>query len=1151
MYAYSTEGIGVQMQHLTSVLKIGVTGSAKIVLAQISNVNRAPIAGAFEFDFEKGEIVKAAAGAKEVIEYSFGEGVQLSGEPTYIHAAVPAGEYDELYVTLYDAEGGVMYATVKADESKPITAGKIREFSNNIAYAATESVFVVRDVASLKAFAEAAATLEKDVLFVADVDMTGEEWTPIEGYAMTVRGNGYAIKGLTAPLFGTTNASFNGLHLRDVNINETALPIVGALARSISATDTVAPTVEHCSASGKITVNCTEYEPLENSHITINVAGLVGYGLGTSFYDCKNGIEIEALQTAKTGNTTSSVACFGGICAFTYTYKRTDSSIVMVNFANCENSANISVTEKSYTGDITVEDGGTFSPLSVWVGGISGSDYSSSGQTNIDAVATNLVNRGDITVSTYASDCFVAGVIGNSYATTRENWVNYGNVTVKDSYNSRTFLAGVTGCIQSATLTKGINRGEIKAESSKSRETQIAGVLALDKATVTECTNYGKLNINIESVQRTATYAASKEYAIGGVVGSSSSSKAITDCYNYGELNLSSTLANCNKEVGYCGIGGVVGVLSSPLRGCHNEGTINVSANVTGIAVEDPANGNSEFADFAIGGLVGVNRVNSNNGIAASNKGSINLIEGTFEGPVYVGGLVGYAYERLNGNGTLGHTTNDGAITICKVGKTATFKNALHVAGCTAYFRTNHATDSDNNGAITLNAGVTTTLRSYVGGVFGFVKAISTRSINNGPLTIAGTFNDGVVVGGVTAYVVTNYLSQSENHGNITIKKGFVNNGTSGTSNTCIGGIIGIFDGRISDGTKKFALQASTNTGDITIEEGVVSNYSFYISGVAGYSIGSSATNLVNNGDIVINGTFNDRFGVAGCIAYNQTQVKTGTTGLTNNGNITLTTKTDCNTDAYIGGVSSIATEGNPLRYATNNGDISVSGEYDFNGRLCIAGVLGWDQIAGTNTLINTGDITINKDFKCTQGTNVKEIGGCIGMAQSTVTKAYNSGNITIKEGAQIQNGHFIGGCVADSRSAVNTAHNTGNIIIETIAQEGNTNTAGGALGRVYSNKTLQDIISYSDMQVTGYANFGFLVGSHRTETLKLTNGGIGGTYLEYDIEDGEVKRVPITEDNYKSFIYGSREETVWPDEATSDGVVLLTEKPIVPPVAE
>ena len=205
--------------------------------------------------------------------------------------------------------------------------------------------------------------------------------------------------------------------------------------------------------------------------------------------------------------------------------------------------------------------------------------------------------------------------------------------------------------------------------------------------------------------------------------------------------------------------------------------------------------------------------------------------------------------------------------------------------------------------------------------------------------------------------------------------------------------------------------------------------------------------------------------------------------------------------------------------------------------------------------MTNTGNITINSDVKCTQGTNVKEIGGCIGMAQSTVTKAYNSGNITIKEGAQIQNGHFIGGCVADARSAVTTAHNTGNIIIENIAQEGNTNTAGGALGRVYSNKILQDILSYSDMQVTGYANFGFLVGSHRSDTLKLTSGGIGGTYLEYDIEDGSVKRVSITEDNYKDFIYGSREETVWPEVSETvpayDGVTFLTEKPIVPPVAE
>ena len=118
MYAYAADGLGLTLNHLTGVLKIGVTGSAKLVLAQISNVNRKPIAGAFDFDFEKGEATATAA-SKEVINYSFGEGIQLSSEPTYIHAVVPAGEYGELYVTLYDEEGGVMYATIKTDETKP------------------------------------------------------------------------------------------------------------------------------------------------------------------------------------------------------------------------------------------------------------------------------------------------------------------------------------------------------------------------------------------------------------------------------------------------------------------------------------------------------------------------------------------------------------------------------------------------------------------------------------------------------------------------------------------------------------------------------------------------------------------------------------------------------------------------------------------------------------------------------------------------------------------------------------------------------------------------------------------------------------------------------------------------------------------------
>ncbi|MBQ5691748.1 MAG: hypothetical protein IIV24_09665, partial [Alistipes sp.] len=125
LYGYSADGVNAKLAHLTGVLKISVVGSAKLVLAQISTIDRKPIAGAFDFDFESGEATATSA-SKDVIEYSFGEGVQLSAEATNLHIAVPAGEYDELYITLYDENGGVMYATVKADESKPLNAGNVR-----------------------------------------------------------------------------------------------------------------------------------------------------------------------------------------------------------------------------------------------------------------------------------------------------------------------------------------------------------------------------------------------------------------------------------------------------------------------------------------------------------------------------------------------------------------------------------------------------------------------------------------------------------------------------------------------------------------------------------------------------------------------------------------------------------------------------------------------------------------------------------------------------------------------------------------------------------------------------------------------------------------------------------------------------------------
>ncbi|MBE6195418.1 MAG: hypothetical protein E7140_06810, partial [Rikenellaceae bacterium] len=58
MYGYSEEGLNVQMNHLTGILKIGIVlpeGSApkELIKAQISTVDRKPIAGTFDFAFQK------------------------------------------------------------------------------------------------------------------------------------------------------------------------------------------------------------------------------------------------------------------------------------------------------------------------------------------------------------------------------------------------------------------------------------------------------------------------------------------------------------------------------------------------------------------------------------------------------------------------------------------------------------------------------------------------------------------------------------------------------------------------------------------------------------------------------------------------------------------------------------------------------------------------------------------------------------------------------------------------------------------------------------------------------------------------------------------------------------------------------------------
>ncbi len=130
------EGTGIELKHLTGVLKFGVIGSATLKKVTVATADHTPIAGTFDLDFESGKFTPTDD-TTNTITYSFGSGLALnSATPTYVHIALPAGEYSLLRVRFYDSEGGIMSKEIRATSAKPIRAGIVREFTNTVTYKA-------------------------------------------------------------------------------------------------------------------------------------------------------------------------------------------------------------------------------------------------------------------------------------------------------------------------------------------------------------------------------------------------------------------------------------------------------------------------------------------------------------------------------------------------------------------------------------------------------------------------------------------------------------------------------------------------------------------------------------------------------------------------------------------------------------------------------------------------------------------------------------------------------------------------------------------------------------------------------------------------------------------------------------------------------
>ena len=1121
MYGYCSAGEGVSLQHLTGVLKVGVNADADgegkyptLAYAQISTVDRTPIAGVFNLDFETG-VTTPSESAIEVISYSFGEGVTLSKEATYLHIVVPAGVYDELYVTLYDKEGGVMSATVTANDEKPLEAGQLRTFKNTIKYAATDKVFVVKSAQDLLDFAAAAPTLDKNMLLVQDVDMTGKAWTPINGYSKTVLGNGYSIKGLTAPLFGTTSASFKGLHLTGVNIAETANPNVGAFARNIVATESITPTFEHCSASGTLSVNCTSYTVGSNDKYTsFAIGGLVGYVCGVDIADCTSKVSIDVDQVQASGNALVN-PCIGGVVGYVSALVLGEENVVCADIHRCENSGSIDVAEMSTASS-------TFSGKTIDnIGGVVGYIHTN----NAACEAKNLTNRGNVSVSRYLGNGAnaVGGVIGYANTAAGENLTNYGSVSYSSGKCHTLNIGGVVGYgAASAKLHKLYNHGTVSLpEGGTPEKTTIAyiycGGVVGQLASGSELRDSSNNNaVTVKCVTNGST-SASRPYLVGGVVAFSDGG-SVQRCYNNqgGTITCEGTIANIYNWKDVC-IGGVVGRLySRALAHAGNDANINV--NLTVAAANAATTGLSAYLSshnrVHLGGVVGLNGSVCKD---ANNTGNIT-VAGSY-GALALGGVAGDWNSNANDEEAKGYS-NTGSITVSDNTVVALTGYIGGVIGSTV----GYIYEADNSGAININR-ATFKGNTHIGGCVGLIESRSnTATVSDAENSGAINFNEGATfknwliaagcVGRANSGSVVNDLTNNAG--------GAINIGKATFS------YISLFGGCLAympeydsgDGVKAAGtITTVTNNAPISVAEGATFGNSPYFGGCVGLAQGAidTATNEASGAITINKNTIAFTVYVGGVVA--RTQTANGTLkNATNNAPLAIGFETTVDTGLmYFGGIAG-NTAGAAVDTADNYGTVTVSSNDKF-GRRYIAGICPLLQAGGsdlTNHATATITATVNNPsytylsgvaHGCNAGaTNLLNqgavvlngstdvmtlVGGVFGDSKGafTYTNVRNEGAITINAASTGQ--LSVSGLQADTNTnqTWKSCYNSGAITLSATANCSGNTYVGGLFARIRNNKIVNTF--------SGCYNTGAIVVEKGAKTTSATTyiGGLIGEY--------------------------------------------------------
>ena len=671
MYAHvAANGDAIAINHLAGVLSIAPKGEGVTLVAMSIEAESGKLAGNFDLDCTTGALT-AHANASSSVSVSFGEGLTLGAEPTPIYIAVPAGNYGMITVTLYTATDN-MVVSFDTSASKAIKAGIVRQFPA-FDYAANSTdtdTFLIYDEASLRRFAEKAADFAPytKAKVMANIDMTGKEWTPIANFGeFEFDGGNKDIKGLTAPLFDITGASIKNVRLVDIDMTVTGSD-AAALACSIAAENSV---VQDCYVSGKFTIDAATPAYIHGE--ALHYASVIGHSASTKEFSNLTA-DVELVVKGNLGEKLTRIA---GIIGF--------------HTGKLSNATNL--------GSITFEGKIDGTPM------LSGVAHCCSGGM------INCTNQGAITArGTLNNNLMISGVASYGQGTISE-CKNYGDILIDNSSTGDLFISGIVSRTYNAAITveKCHNYGNISVKGTVAHS-RIAGLIEEDwdnNATFTNCHNHGNITLE-ENTQVTSSLV------ISGLCGyrNDATDFTFTNCSNNGHITIKSgTSVNGNVQLGglaaYCVSNSAN--YKTTFTSCTNNGSINIESGATSTAMY-------------VGGLVG-NKASASKIYldGCTNKGDINY-QGTCKEAFQAAGILACYSGSAATFGVKNTVLNEGTLTI---GGSA--KGNVRIGGITGAFAQTWSSDSAgatvwNKGAINISMvnNATPSATSFlVGGIMG------------------------------------------------------------------------------------------------------------------------------------------------------------------------------------------------------------------------------------------------------------------------------------------------------------------------------------------------------------------------------------------------------------------------------------------------